>query len=369
VEAVATRTHTEAAVERLEVSAYTVPTDEPEQDGSFDWDSTTIVVCEAYAGDEIGLGYTYGDVATATLIESTLAEVVRGREALDPRGAWDAMNQALRNSGRPGIGMMAISAVDIALWDLKARLLDQPLVAVINARHAGVPIYGSGGFTSYSLNRIRDQLGGWVADGIPRVKMKVGRNPSEDPSRLGAAREAIGEAALFVDANGAFTRKQALAWAHRFRDLWGVTWFEEPVSSDDLEGLRLLRDRGPGGLDVAAGEYGYLLPEFVRLAAAVDCLQADVTRCGGITGLLQVDGVSAALQIDLSAHCAPAVSAHAFCAVQRLRHLEYFHDHVLVERLLLDGVPEPAGDVLGPDRSQPGLGLELKRADAEPYAA
>jgi L-alanine-DL-glutamate epimerase-like enolase superfamily enzyme len=369
VGAVATRTRTDAAVERVEVSAYTIPSDEPEQDATFDWNSTTIIVCEARAGDETGLGYTYGDVATGRLIESTLADVVRGREALDPRAAWDAMNRALRNSGRPGIGTMAISAVDIALWDLKARLLDLPLVTVIDARRAGVPIYGSGGFTSYSLDRIRNQLGGWVAAGIPRVKMKVGRNPAQDPGRLDAAREAIGEAALFVDANGAFTRKQALAWADRFRDVWDVTWFEEPVSSDDLEGLRLVRDRGPGGLDVAAGEYGYVLPEFVRLAAVVDCLQVDVTRCGGITGLLQVDGVSAALQIDLSAHCAPAVSAHAFCAVARLRHLEYFHDHVRIERLLLDGAPEPDGGVLGPDRSRPGLGLELKRADAERYAA
>jgi len=366
----ATATRTAAAVEGLDVTAYTIPTDAPEQDGTFDWDSTTIVVCEVHAAGETGLGYTYGDVATGKLIESALADVVQGCDALEVGAAWEAMSRALRNIGRPGIGMMAASAVDIALWDLKARLLDQPLVAVLDARHDAVPIYGSGGFTSYSLDRIRDQLGGWVADGIPRVKMKVSREPERDPARLDAAREAIGpDAELYVDANGALSRKDGLAWARRFHDDWGVSWFEEPVSSDDLEGLRLLRDEGPPGLDVAAGEYGYVAPDFVRLAGVVDCLQADVTRCGGITGLLEAAGIARGRQLDLSGHCAPAVSTHAFAAVPNLRHLEYFHDHVRIEQMLFDGVPEPDGGELRPDRSRPGLGLELKRADARRYAA
>jgi L-alanine-DL-glutamate epimerase-like enolase superfamily enzyme len=365
----AVTTRAAAAVEGLDVAAFTIPTDEPEQDGTFDWDSTTIVVCEVHAAGETGLGYTYGDVATGKLIESALADVVQGRDALEVGSAWQAMSRALRNIGRPGIGMMAVSAVDVALWDLKARLLDQPLVAVLDARHEAVPIYGSGGFTSYSLDRIREQLGGWVDQGIPRVKMKVAREPERDPARLDAARDAIGDAELYVDANGGLSRKQALGWAWRFREEWGVTWFEEPVSSDDLEGLRLLREEGPPGMDIAAGEYGYVLPDFVRLAGVVDCLQADVTRCGGITGLLQAGGVAAAREIDLSGHCAPAVSAHAFAAVPNLRHLEYFHDHVRIEAMLFDGVPEPDGGQLRPDRSRPGLGIELKRADAERFAA
>ncbi|HST26241.1 MAG TPA: enolase C-terminal domain-like protein [Gaiellaceae bacterium] len=366
----ATSTKTEVAVERLDVSAYTIPTDAPEQDGTFDWDSTTIVVCEAHAGGETGLGYTYGDVATGALIESALADVVRGRDATDVEGSWEAMSRALRNDGRPGVGAMAMSAVDVALWDLKARLLGEPLVAVIDGRHDAVPIYGSGGFTSYPLDRIREQLGAWVADGIRRVKMKVGREPSRDPARLDAAREAIGPLVeLFVDANGAFDRTNALGWAERYRADWDVSWFEEPVSSDDVEGLAFVRDRAPDGLEVAAGEYGYLLRDFEALVGAVDCLQADVTRCGGITGLRQVDALATQHKVDLSAHCAPAISAHAFCAVDRLRHLEYFHDHVRVEALLFDGVPEPKGGELRPDCSRPGHGLELRRADAARWAA
>jgi L-alanine-DL-glutamate epimerase-like enolase superfamily enzyme len=199
------------------------------------------------------------------------------------------------------------------------------------------------------------------------VKIKVGRDPSRDPDRLSAAREAVGTAELYVDANGAYSRKQALAWADQFASTWGVTWFEEPVSSADLEGLRLLRDRAPAGMDIAAGEYAYVAADFRNLVetGAVDCLQADVTRCGGITGLTAASGLASAHGIDVSGHCAPAISAHAFCAVERLRHLEYFHDHVRIESMLFDGVLEPSGGSLSPDLSRPGNGLELKREDAE----
>ena len=368
----AERQRVDVAIEGVDVSAYTIPTDQPESDGTLEWDVTTIVVVEVQAGGETGLGYTYGDASTGTFVESKLARAVEGLDALSPSAAWLRMQEQIRNAGRPGVGAMAVSAVDIALWDLKARLLELPLVTVLDAAHESVPIYGSGGFCSYTLERLQEQLGGWVAAGIPRVKLKVSRNPAEDAARLGAVREAIGdEPELFVDSNGALGRKQALAWAERFRREWGVAWYEEPVSSDDLEGLRLLRDRGPGGLEIAAGEYGYTLPYFEQMlaAGAVDCLQADVTRCGGITALLRVGGLCEARSIDLSAHCAPAVSAHAFSSVLRLRHLEYFHDHVRVERLLFDGTLEPEGGTLRPDRNRAGLGLELKRPDAERYAA
>ncbi|HEV2093917.1 MAG TPA: enolase C-terminal domain-like protein, partial [Rubrobacter sp.] len=280
------------------------------------------------------------------------------------------MQEAIRNAGRPGVGAMAVSAVDIALWDLKARLLGLPLADALPRFHDAVPIYGSGGFTSYSLGRLREQLEGWASGGIPRVKMKVGRHPEKDPGRVGAVREAIGDdVELLVDANGAYTRKQALYWAERFAGD-GITYLEEPVSSEDREGLRLLRDHGPGGLAIAAGEYEWTLPQLADLSGCVDILQADVTRCAGITNLLRVDGVCKGRQVPFSAHCAPAVSAHACCAVETLVHLEYFHDHVRVEDLLFDGVLEPGeGGHLRPDPSRPGLGLELKRSEAARYTA
>ncbi|HKU57832.1 MAG TPA: enolase C-terminal domain-like protein [Gaiellaceae bacterium] len=359
-----------APVERLDVSAYTIPTDEPESDGTLEWDSTTIVIAEAHAGGKAGLGYTYCDSAAAEVISSQLAGVVEGEDVMDVRAAWLRMGAQVRNAGRPGIGFCAVSAVDQALWDLKARLLGVPLVVLLGAAHDDVPIYGSGGFTSYSNERLCEQLGGWAEGGIPRVKMKVGRDPEHDPVRLDAAREAIGdEVELYVDANGAFARKEALAWAERYAESWNVKWFEEPVSSDDLEGLRQIRDEAPAGLEIAAGEYAYLPADFRNLVGSVDCLQADVTRCGGITGLLGASGLANAHSIDVSAHCAPAISTHAFCAVERRRHLEYFHDHVRIEGMLFDGVPEPEHGVLRPDRSRVGNGLELRRRDAERLAA
>ena len=356
-------------VERLDVLAYELPTDEPESDGTAEWDSTTMVVVEAHAGEATGLGYTYAPAAAGTLVEEKLTSEVEGADALAPAAVWARLARVLRNAGRPGIGFCALSAVDTALWDLKARILELPLVDCLPRVHDAVPIYGSGGFCSYSLERLREQLAGWVAGGIPRVKMKISREPARDPTRLDAARLAIGDwAELYVDSNGAFRAKEALGWAARLRADWGVSWFEEPVSSDDRDGLRLVREQGPGGLEIAAGEYAYLPADFRNLVGCVDCLQADVTRCGGITGLLQAAGLAGGHGLDVSAHCAPQLSAHAFCAVPTARHLEYFHDHVRLESLFFAGVLEPEDGCLRPDRSRPGHGLELKRSDVGRYA-
>jgi L-alanine-DL-glutamate epimerase-like enolase superfamily enzyme len=351
------------AVDRLHVTACTIATDAPESDGTLAWDSTTIVIVEVRAGGECGVGYSYADPAAAMLIDSKLRTVVEGRDVLDVPAAWWAMVDAMRNVGRPGLASHAIAAVDVALWDAKAKLLGVSVADLLGRAHETVPIYGSGGFTSYSDEQLRDQLGGWVEQGIPRVKMKLGRDPERDRDRLKVARAAIGPGTeLMVDANGAFGRKEALAWAEIYTD-YGVTWFEEPVSSDDLAGLRLLRDRGPGGMAIAAGEYGYDLAYFERMldAAAVDVLQADVTRCAGITELLRVGALCQAHGVMLSAHTAPSIHAHACAAIGPLEHLEYFHDHVRIEGMLFDGVLEPRDGALQPDRERPGLGIDLNK--------
>ncbi len=359
------------AIERLDVSAYTVPTDFPESDGTYSWDKTTIVIVEAQAGGKQGLGYTYADVATAKLIQEVLIPLVQGQDAMNVPGCWLKMVESIRNLGRPGIASMAISAVDVALWDLKARLLDVALVTLLGAVRDAAPIYGSGGFTSYSREQLQKQVGGWVAAGIPRVKMKIGRQAEKDPTRVAEAREAIGpDAELFVDANGAYSRKEALALAEVFAAQSGVIWFEEPVSSDDLEGLRLIRDRAPVGMEIAAGEYGYDLGYFRRMleAGAVDVLQADVTRCAGITGFLRVGALVESRCMQLSAHCGPSVHVHPCCALPNFRHIEYFHDHVRIEHLFFEGVLDPVQGELRPDHSRPGMGLELKRKEAQQYA-
>lgn len=359
----------EPRIDRLDVAAFKIPTSSPEADGTLSWNETTIVIVQAEACGETGLGYTYADAATAALIEQNLRNIVIGRNSLNTAGLWNAMIVAIRNLGRRGVCSMAIAAVDIALFDLKARILQLPLTTMLGAARQSIPAYGSGGFTSYSNAQLAQQLECWVSEGISAVKMKIGSDVSADLARVRAAREAIGETpALFVDANGAYSRKQALQKAEEFRE-FGVTWFEEPVSSDDLEGLRLMRDRGPAGMEIAAGEYGYDAYYFRRMleAGAVDVLQADATRCAGVTGFLQADALCSAFGVLLSAHTAPSVHAHLCCAAQCARNVEYFHDHVRIEQMIFDGAAKATGGLLRPNLSRAGLGLELKFPELEQF--
>ena len=361
----------QAPIERVTASAYRIPTDAPEADGTLSWDSTTLIVTEVDGGGRRGLGYTYSDRCIVPLLQEKLARVVARADALDPPAAWRDMQRAVRNLGREGLAATAISALDTAIWDLKAKLLDAPLARLLGAYRSQVPVYGSGGFTSYTERRLTEQLGGWVEhEGCRWVKMKVGSDPEADPRRVAAAKKAIGERTLFVDANGAYDTKQALRLAQRFADEARVGWFEEPVSSDDLSGLHAVREGAPFCMDIAAGEYGYTADYFRRMlgAQAVDVQQADVTRCGGYTGFLQVAALCEAEHIDLSGHCAPSIHLHAACAAPRLRHLEWFHDHVRIEQLLFEGAPRAREGAIHPDWSRPGLGLEFKRQDAQRFA-
>lgn len=359
-----------AAIDSIRVDVFQVPTDRrPESDGTLTWSSTTIVVVRASAGGRTGTGYSYTHAAAARLIHDTFKPMIEGRDAMRVEAAWDHMLTASRNMGRGGIAASARSAVDVALWDLEARLLDLPLSALFGPRRDAVPVYGSGGLTSYSIPELRQQLGDWAEAGIGAVKMKVGREPDTDPERVAEARDAIGpDVALFVDANGALSRKHALALAEEFARN-GVAWFEEPVSSDDLDGLRLIRDRAPAGMEITAGEYGWSEFHFRDLirAGAVDVLQPDATRCGGFTGFRRIAELCRAHHTPISSHTAPQLHAHVCAAAPGVRHLEYFHDHVRIERMLFDGVLEPRDGALRPDAGRPGMGIELREADADRF--
>ncbi|MGI8880229.1 MAG: enolase C-terminal domain-like protein [Jatrophihabitans sp.] len=359
-------------VDSVAVRVYRIPTDQAEADGTLAWSDTTMVIVEVGGGGMSGLGYTYAAAACKPLIEDVLAPCVTGRSVLDTSAAWGAMVRAIRNLGRPGLVSCAISAVDTALWDLKGKLLGVPVCRLLGAAHSEVPIYGSGGFTTYDEATARAQLQQWVGKWqIPRVKIKIGESwggdVERDLARVAFARQVVGpDVELYVDANGGYTRKQAIRVSHDLAE-HAVSWFEEPVSSDDLAGLKEVRDRSPA--DVAAGEYGYDLVYFARMvtAQAVDCLQVDVTRCGGITEWVRAAAVAAAAGIEVSGHCAPNLHAQVAAAVPNLRHLEYFHDHVRIEGLFFDGALSPTDGVLRPDLTRPGLGLDLKRSDAAAF--
>lgn len=352
----------------ISVSAYDVPTEkQPESDGTAVWNKTTLVVVELAAGAWRGLGYTYADAATARAVRDTLAPRVQGLSAFDTRRIFDEACKAVRNHGRGGASAMAISALDLAAWDLKAKMMDLPLARLLGMVRQEVPAYGSGGFTSYAERELADQLGGWADRGFPAVKMKIGREPARDLERVRAARKAIGRRCeLFVDANGAYGRKQAVRMA---QDLAGedVRWFEEPVVKTDLAGLRLVRDSAP--MEVSGGEYAWEPSDFLQLVPVLDVMQADATRCGGVTGFLDAHALCRAHEMPLSSHCAPALHVALGCALPAVRHLEWFFDHQRIERMLFDGAPEPEHGLLRPDLSRPGLGLTFKRKDAERFGA
>src|SRR5688572_21687319 len=357
-------------IERLEISIYRIPTDRPEADGTFHWDSTTLVLVETIADSGLrGLGFSYTAAAAGELIQDRLVEAVIGRPVEHIGAAWEAMVRAVRNVGLPGVAATAISAVDVSLWDLRARAAGLPLFQLLGVYRESVPVYGSGGFTSYSESELVEQLTGWVGQGISRVKMKVGKDlgakQEEDLARVGAVHRAIGpDVELFVDANGAYTPRQAIEIASRFNEL-GVTYFEEPVPFDHVDQLAFIRQQSP--IAIASGEYGYNADDFrdVLEARAVDILQADATRCLGITGCLQAAALAYSYGVPFSTHTAHSVHAHIGCAVPQISHLEYFHDHVRIENMLFEGVLQPEEGHLRPDPSRPGLGLELKASDAQ----
>lgn len=357
-------------IESVDVAAYHIPTDQPESDGTLEWNSTTIVIVEIHSAGKVGLGYTYAHPAVAELLRDTLVPLLlKAPVAHAPALSAKAL-AAVRNLGRDGICAMALSAIDTALWDLRAKLLDVALVTLFGMTRERIPIYGSGGFTSYTIDTLQRQLSGWVASGIGMVKMKIGRDPNADLVRIAAARKAIGEnAELFVDANGAYSHKEALRMAQTMTES-RVSWFEEPVYHRDFDGLHLLQQHAPPSMEISAGEYGFE-PKWFRdllLRECVDVVQADATRCGGFSGFLSADALCDAWNMPLSSHCAPALHLHVACAAKRMRHIEYFHDHVAIEALLFEGVIEPKNGMLAPDITRPGHGLTLKRKDAQRYA-
>ena len=371
------RVRADAAVDELEVAAYTIPTDAPEADGTLSWDATTIVVVHAHGAGECGLGYTYADVSTAKLIASKLGGIVAtaatrcgaaggvggdGRADPKPWPTRDHLDGDRRGRRR-------------RLWDLTGARAGPAAGKLLGMARACVPVYGSGGFTAYPAQRLSEQLGAWVEQGIPRVKIKVGSEPDKDPARVLLAREVIGpRAELFVDANGAYTRKQALGLAERFRDQAQVSWFEEPVSSNDLlEGLRLLRDRvrRPGWRDrsrantatTRSTSSGCSTPERSTFSRPTS------PAAPASPSFLRVGALCRAHGVPLSLHCGPSIHLHPATALENFAHLEYFHDHVRIEDMLFDGVVDPVEGALAPDLDRPGIGLELKRGEAERYAA
>jgi L-alanine-DL-glutamate epimerase-like enolase superfamily enzyme len=342
-------------------AVYRFPTPEPEADGTLEWDATTAVTVTLEAGGHTGLGWTCSSPAAAAVVQHHLADVVRGRDALDVGAGWSAMRRACRNFGTKGLVMQALSAVDVAWWDLKARLLGVPLVSLFGRCRPTVPIYGSGGFTTLSDGQLQQQVECWSQAGCTAMKIKIGESwgsrPGRDLERVRRLRDLAGDGVnLMVDANGGYSVGEAVRVGAELDDL-GVVWFEEPVSSENVEGLAAVRSALNS--DVAAGEYVSDERDARLLMPVVDCLQLDATRCGGYTGWLRGADLAQAHGLQISGHCAPALHAPVAAAVPNLRHVEWFIDHVRLEPLLLTGVPAARHGALEPATDRPGHGMTL----------
>lgn len=356
------------ALTGISVRAYRIPTTGPEADGTIDWNATTLVAVYADGGGMRGFGYTYGAKAAVELVADVLADAVLQKDVFDIPALWQSMRGAVRNIGRPGVAATAISALDNALWDLKGKLLGKPLIELLGAARACVPVYGSGGFTTYRPEEIVNQIEGWKAQGIRLFKIKIGRDKHQDQARIAAAVGTLPNAGeLFVDANGAYHPSEAVQVAHAMSGR--VSWFEEPVSSDDKKGLAFVRDHAPAGMAIAAGEYSFDLDDSLHLLEehAVDVMQIDATRCLGITGFLKAAALGEAYHRPVSAHCAPTLHASLCCHALNAVHVEYFWDHARIERMLFDGAPDVRDGCLAPT-SRPGIGVTLKEIDAEKFA-
>ncbi len=351
------------------VSVFTIPTETPESDGTLEWNSTTMVLVEIRGAGQTGLGFTYAHRSVAEIVNDLLKYVVGAKMQELPR-VWDNLTRAVRNWGRTGGGSMAIAAIDTALWDWKAKIFARSLTDLIGRRREKTEIYGSGGFTSYDSEELEAQMSGWVESGIRKVKMKVGRDTECDRHRVEFVRGVIGEEVeLFVDANEAYDFVTASEMAKIFSD-HGVKWFEQPFPDENLSLYRELKRNAPTGMAITTGEYFADSAEFLRALKmrAAHVLQPDATRCRGFTGLLQAAELCKAFEIPISTHCAPSLHLALACSLPGLKHMEYFFDHVRIERMLFDGVVEPKDGFLVPS-DRPGIGLELKRADAERFAA
>ncbi|MBL8670805.1 MAG: mandelate racemase/muconate lactonizing enzyme family protein [Alphaproteobacteria bacterium] len=278
------------------------------------------------AGAE-GVGWTYtvgaGGGAVADLIGRHCAPLLLGQDADRIEALWQRLWWGLHYGGRGGQTSMAVSAIDIALWDLKARRLGVPLWRLLGGHDPQVPAYAGGIDLDFPLDRLLEQTEANLAKGFRAIKMKVGRpRLADDLARVKALRARLGpDMPLMVDANMRWTADQAIRAARAFRD-HDVFWLEEPVIPDDVAGhARVLRD---GGLPVAAGENLHTLWEFQQLIAAggVSFPEPDATNCGGVTVWMKVAHLAEAANLPVTSHGAHELHVHLLAAVPNRSYLE-----------------------------------------------
>jgi L-alanine-DL-glutamate epimerase-like enolase superfamily enzyme len=317
-------------------------------------------------------GFGVGTPIARDVIERVLKPLLVGQDPLCIEKLWDDMFWRVRGYGRKGVAFCAISAVDIALWDLKAKLFGVPLYRLLGPYTDRVPIYGSGGWTSYSEAELVREQTGYVERGIPRVKMKVakdfGRSEREDIKRLAAVRKAVGDnVEIYVDANNGYYAKQAIGMARHLAE-YDVKWFEEPVLADDISGLAAIARAID--IPVATGEHEYTRYGFKSLIAegGADIVQPDVGRVGGVTEWMKVAHLASAFNLPIAPHAVQLVHLHLACCIPNLKVVEYLGTAEEGDRIWYTEFPEQRDGYWSPYPDRPGLGLELSPEAVRRYA-
>jgi L-alanine-DL-glutamate epimerase-like enolase superfamily enzyme len=318
------------------------------------------------------LGLGVGVTTSRAVIHEALKPLLLGQDALAHEKLWEEMFWRVRGFGRKGVAFSAISSIDIALWDLKAKFFGVPLFMLLGPFTATVPIYGSGGWTSFTEDELVREQVGYVERGIPRIKMKVakdfGRAEEEDLRRLAAVRKAVGDdVEIYVDANNGFYAKQAIGFARRMAD-YDVRWFEEPVLADDIAGLAAIARAID--IPVATGEHEYTKYGFKALleAGGADIVQPDVGRVGGVTEWMKVAHLAHAYNLPVAPHAVQLVHLHLACCTPNLKVVEYLGVSEETDRIFYTEFPEPKNGMWSPYPDRPGLGLELDPRAVERYS-
>lgn len=310
-----------------------------------------------------GLGVGTGNLAIRAVIENNLKDLLIGQDPFNIEKLWNDMFWRVRGYGRKGVAFQALSTVDIGLWDLKAKALGLPLYRLLNPMFEKVPIYGSGGWTNYDEKELVAEQTGYVDRGIPRVKMKVGKDfgqsEREDIARLNAVRKAVGDdVEIYVDANNGYYAKQAIRMSRMFED-YDVKWFEEPVIADDIEGLAAISRATT--IPVATGEHEYTKYGFKDLIArgAVDIVQPDIGRVGGVTEWMKAAYLAHAFNLPVAPHAVQLVHLHCAMATPNLKVVEYLGSVEKNDDFFYTDYPKPVNGTWAPYPDKPGLGLEL----------
>jgi L-alanine-DL-glutamate epimerase and related enzymes of enolase superfamily len=313
-----------------------------------------------------GLGITYHEVggeAIRECINVDIAPRILGRSPMETEALYDESFAYMRGIGRKGLAFCAYSAIDIALWDLKGQMHDLPLFRLLGGKRNVVPVYASGGWTSYSIDELVEEAKRMVSEGYTKMKLKIGvdggKNINEDVRRIRAVREAVGpEVDIMLDANNAWTAATAIRFADKVREL-DIFLLEEPVFADDIPGLARFK-RG-SNIPVGTGEHEYTRfgVRDLILGNAVDIVQADVARCGGYTESLKIIALIQAWNLQYAPHGMEHMHMHLVAAHSCGLMLERLYMFEQVVGDVFDNPPAPKNGMLTLPET-PGLGLKVK---------